>query len=265
MATASMTLGSGCGDPTLGCLTAPCGPGPQRTFTTDHSAVPTYDVLFVVDDTAAIAGSASVLAAGFPDMARVFEGLPGGLPSDPRRLHPRHVAGERLHPSKRTQRDVWRRVSGRLPDHPRLRHEPELLGHPAGRVRVHGRFRRAGLREATAARGGAARARRGSERGWAHGTNQLPARRRRARHRAHHQPGRRVGARGRSGSRGRVRRLLQGPEARPGEPDLRIGHDTGDRRLFFSDADPAPHIAARRGFRSQRQHLHFCATASRFP
>lgn len=64
---------------------------PERTTTLVVQGPPREqdDVLLIVDDTADIAPHLPALRAAYPDMAHLFEGLPGGLPS----VHVRAVSG----------------------------------------------------------------------------------------------------------------------------------------------------------------------------
>jgi hypothetical protein len=78
-------LAAGCGDATL----APpvCGDGACGWEETVTRAMVTgagnfdLDVLFVVDDTGTIAGSEAALAAAYPQIAALFQRVPGGLPA----------------------------------------------------------------------------------------------------------------------------------------------------------------------------------------
>jgi len=78
-------LATGCGDATFAppvCGDGACGSEETViwkvvTASYDHD----LDILFVVDDTSAIAGEETALAAAYPQIAQILQGLPGGLPS----------------------------------------------------------------------------------------------------------------------------------------------------------------------------------------
>jgi hypothetical protein len=77
-------LATGCGDATLAppvCGDAACGSeeAVTRVMLTGAGNFD-LDVLFVVDDTSAIAGSEDALAAAYPQIAALFQGITGGLP-----------------------------------------------------------------------------------------------------------------------------------------------------------------------------------------
>jgi hypothetical protein len=77
-------LAIGCGSPPA---EPTCGDGScssEKTVTWAQVASESdlvLDVLFIVDDTSAIAGSRDLLGAAYPQIAQLFEGFPGGLPS----------------------------------------------------------------------------------------------------------------------------------------------------------------------------------------
>lgn len=78
-------LATGCGDATL--ARPVCGDGACGSEETVIWKVVTasydddLDILFVVDDTSAIAGEETALAAAYPQIAQILQGLPGGLSS----------------------------------------------------------------------------------------------------------------------------------------------------------------------------------------
>jgi hypothetical protein len=82
--TLTVALSGACRDQPLGpvCGNGICGSEESVTWdVTNGDAHFALDVLFVIDDTPAIAGSQPALAATLPQIAQILQALPGGLPS----------------------------------------------------------------------------------------------------------------------------------------------------------------------------------------
>jgi hypothetical protein len=77
-------VAAGCGSPLVEPMCGDGSCGSEKTLAWAQVAAVSdvnLDVLFIVDDTSAIAGSRDLLDAAYPQIAQLFEGFRGGLPS----------------------------------------------------------------------------------------------------------------------------------------------------------------------------------------